>query len=136
MLGLVGLFRRKKQPLPTLADRTIEFTADDLRGMIFSDVGNKSPDQNPSHIEAIKSVIRKAGNKPAEGWAGIAHLIPDPKKRRIKVVIDKQVVDQLSPESYARVVDRVTSPVAVKCELMIYGKGERERCHVMLDPYR
>lgn len=126
----MGLFGKREQvELPLLADRTIKFAAGELSGCIWSSAGEWNRDQNPSHIEAIRSILRR---HKLSDLTGTAHLIPDPKKNRIKIEMEGKVVDQLNPESQAKVADRVTSAVPVKCRIQIIGKGNFERGCVTL----
>lgn len=126
----MGLFRkREKVELPPLSERSIKFVAGELYGCVWSSAGDWNRDQNPSHVEAIKSILRK---QKLSDLTGTAYLIPDPKRGRIKVEMEGKVVDQLNPESQAKVADRVTSPVPVKCRIQIIGKGDSERGCVTL----
>jgi len=130
IVAVMGLFRKsEKVELPPLSERSIKFVAGELYGCVWSSAGDWNRDQNPSHVEAIKSILRK---QKLSDFTGTAYLIPDPKRGRIKVEMEGKVVDQLNPESQAKVADRVTSPVPVKCRIQIIGKGDFERGCVTL----
>lgn len=129
----VKLFSKGKQsaPRPELASRTVAFTKGELVGLIWSLSGDNSKSPNRSHIAAIREVI-KAADKSATTWQGTAYLVPDAAKGRIVVEVDGHIVDQLTPESQAKVADRVTTAVPVKCRLEIVGRPGWERHDVTL----
>lgn len=126
----MGLFRKSdKIELQPLSERSIKFASGELYGCIWSSGGDWNRDQSPSHVGAIKSILRK---QKLSDFTGTAYLIPDLKRGRIKVEMEGKVVDQLNPDSQVEVADRVTSPVPVKCRIQIIGEGDFERGCVTL----
>lgn len=115
---------------------------------------------NPSHLAALQKAIKVAGSRqertvvmlpggrtrPAYHYNGYAYLVPDPANGRINVEVDPWpwkglVVDQLTPESQAKVTDRVATGIRVRCRLSVTDgnprrPGEFPQPHVMLwDPW-
>jgi hypothetical protein len=126
----MGIFsKREKGDLPVLSERTIKFVSGELYGCIWSSAGEFNRDQNPSHTAAIREILR---NNKTNDLTSTAYLVPDQKKNRIKIEMEGKVIDQLHPESQAKVCDRVTNTVPVKCRIQTLGKGNFERCNVTL----
>lgn len=132
----MGLFKRseslaKPDPvvLPSLSDRSIKFVAGELYGLIWSSAGESSPNQNSSHCKNIRAILREQN---LSDFKGTAYLMPDLKSGSIAVQMNGRTIDVLSPESVAKVADRVTQPVPVKCRIQTIGSGQYERCCVTL----
>lgn len=132
----MGLFKRSESQtnsepvvLPSLSDRSIKFVAGELYGLIWSSAGESSPNQNSSHCKNIRAILREQN---VADFKGTAHLIPDLKSGNIEVQMNGRTIDVLNPESRAKVSDRVTQPVPVKCRIQTIGSGQYERCCVTL----
>jgi len=131
----MGLFGKKDtQPLPALSERTVKFVKNELATHLWSSAGEKSKNQNPTHVENICKIIDKHSPKKSEKHEGTAHLVI--KDDRVLVQMYGMTVDELTNESIATVRDRlsVESPIPVKCRIEIYSRfTDNRRANVGID---
>ena len=132
----MGIFGKKEsKTLPLLSARTVKFAKGELQTHLWSSAGQSSRNQNKTHRANIIKVIDKHAPKKSDRYEGTAHLILD--GDRVLVEMFGLTVDELTPESIAKVRDRlsVENPVPVKCRIEIYSRGRpTERANTQLDP--